>query len=118
MYFVGASKLPPPRERGNASGGSPLELARPESRPGTFVPPELEELVGAVNRELTDSPYGEVRSVRCGVSEGVLTLSGEVPTFYLKQLAQSTARRAAGDSLIRNRIEVLERLKRRGLESY
>lgn len=38
---------------------------------------------------LSGSAYAPVRCVRCSVKAGVLTLSGRVPSFYLKQVAQS-----------------------------
>jgi hypothetical protein len=37
------------------------------------------------------SPYLPLRHVTCGFHNGVLTLWGRVPTFYLKQLAQKLA---------------------------
>lgn len=38
---------------------------------------------------LSNSPYLSLRSVKCNYEGGNVTLRGEVPTFYLKQLAQS-----------------------------
>ena len=38
---------------------------------------------------LGKSPYLPLRTLQCNYEEGTLTLRGEVPTFYLKQLAQS-----------------------------
>jgi hypothetical protein len=35
------------------------------------------------------SPYLPLRNIRCFVHDGVLTLRGHVPTYYLKQLAQT-----------------------------
>ena len=38
---------------------------------------------------LGKSPYLPLRTLRCNYEAGQLTLRGEVPTYYLKQLAQS-----------------------------
>ncbi|HET6326249.1 MAG TPA: BON domain-containing protein [Planctomycetaceae bacterium] len=44
-----------------------------------------------VRADLRQSSYGEVRRVTCTLKEGVLTLSGQVPSYYLKQIAQRIA---------------------------
>jgi hypothetical protein len=41
-----------------------------------------------IRREFQNSAYGALRSVSCQVSDGVITLSGSVPSYYLKQVAQ------------------------------
>jgi hypothetical protein len=38
---------------------------------------------------LQESPYRELWEVACDFQEGVLTLQGRVPSFFLKQIAQS-----------------------------
>ena len=38
---------------------------------------------------LQHSPYLELRNVSCDFHEGVITIRGCVPSYYLKQLAQS-----------------------------
>lgn len=44
-----------------------------------------------VRTELLKSPYGAIRSVSCEMTDGVLTLTGCVPSYYLKQVAQRLA---------------------------
>ncbi len=44
--------------------------------------------------------------VSCEVIASRATLDGEVPTFYLKQVAQETASRIAGVQTVENRIKV------------
>lgn len=52
------------------------------------------------------SPYVGLRRVECDDHEGVLTLRGRVPTFFLKQMAQALAMKAKGVEVLANRIEV------------
>jgi osmotically-inducible protein OsmY len=58
------------------------------------------------NQILCESPYHCIRRVRCSLADGILTLAGQVPSFYLKQLAQISVRRLEGVRQISNRIEV------------
>ncbi len=60
----------------------------------------------AQNR-LADSSYAELRLVTCRFHEGVLTLRGRVPSFYLKQVAQTLVRDIPEATRIDNRIEVI-----------
>ncbi len=39
-------------------------------------------------QRLQASPYAALRTVKCQLHEGVLVLTGVVPTFYTKQIAQ------------------------------
>jgi hypothetical protein len=56
---------------------------------------------------LRDCPYESVRSLDCCVSHDALVLSGQVTSFYLKQIAQTiVARRLNGAARIENRVEV------------
>jgi len=63
--------------RGSQSGQTPRELAMEEQ----------------AQSELSSSKYLGVRRLSCQVRRGVLTLNGRVPSFYLKQVAQSLLRR-------------------------
>ncbi len=55
---------------------------------------------------LRKSGYHELRFVLCEFHEGVLTLRGQVPSFYLKQVAQELIRRLDGAEEVNNRLEV------------
>lgn len=56
---------------------------------------------------LQRSNYACLRRVSCDVCQGVVTLSGRVPSFYLKQLAQTIVLRLASDIwVIDNQLEV------------
>jgi BON domain len=61
-----------------------------------------------VRAELRQSPYGAIRTVACQMNGGVLTLSGSVPSYYLKQVAQRLALnvlRDAGEIVNQLRVE-------------
>ncbi len=55
---------------------------------------------------LQTSGHPQLRKVSCEFHEGVLILRGQVPTFYLKQVAQTLVRRLEGVGEINNRLEV------------
>ena len=57
---------------------------------------------------LRDSPFASVRRVQCRFQEGVLILSGQVPSFYLKQVALESLRNLKHVEQIDNRLSVPE----------
>jgi osmotically-inducible protein OsmY len=61
-----------------------------------------------VRRRLTQSPYHAVRRVSVEERHGVLTLSGRLPNYYLKQMAQAAVANVEGVKKIINRIDVAE----------
>ena len=56
---------------------------------------------------LRHSDYLELRNVSCDFHEGVLTLQGRVPSYHLKQLAQSLLSELAGILKLNNQLEVV-----------
>ena len=64
----------------------------------------LESLVRA---DLRESPYDEVGRVACTLTERVLTLTGRVSSYYLKQIAQRIAlKRLNGIGTVVNELQV------------
>jgi hypothetical protein len=64
----------------------------------------LESLVRA---DLRESPYDEVGRVTCTLTERVLTLTGRVSSYYLKQIAQRIAlKRLNGIGTVLNELQV------------
>ena len=55
---------------------------------------------------LTTSPLPQLRRLVVTVSEGEVVITGQVPSFYFKQLAQETIRPSVGRRRILNRVEV------------
>jgi len=62
-----------------------------------------------VERMLQTGPYFALRSIRCEIREDLLILTGSVPSFYLKQLAQTQVALMIPSMRLTNRIEVPER---------
>jgi hypothetical protein len=58
------------------------------------------------HKELNNTGYRSLNSVRCRFQQGTLTLNGEVPSYYHKQLAQEAIRRIGNVKAIVNKIDV------------
>jgi hypothetical protein len=69
------------------------------SASSVLAPPEPAEV-------LTSSPLPQLRRLIVTVSEGEVVITGRVPSFYLKQLAQEAIRPALGRRRLLNRVEV------------
>jgi hypothetical protein len=57
-------------------------------------------------RILSQSSYDEIRCLECGFCDGVLTISGQLPRYYLQQVVLTALRDIEGVDRIDNRIEV------------
>ena len=55
---------------------------------------------------MTSSPLPQLRRLVVTVSDGEVVITGRVPSYYLKQLAQETVRPALGSRTLHNRVEV------------
>ena len=53
-------------------------------------------LLTAARVELQQCDYREVRQVQCEAIDGVVKLVGSVPTYFHKQVAQSSVQRKLG----------------------
>jgi len=68
---------------------------------------DLEDrLYRAAITALRSSGYRRLTKLQCEISAGVVTLSGAVPSFFLKQLAQEVVLRLAHVREVRNRVQV------------
>ncbi|QDU74594.1 hypothetical protein Pan97_16230 [Bremerella volcania] len=69
---------------------------------------EHEQVIEAqASAELRTSSYHAVRNVSCEVCECVLILRGRVPSFYMKQIAQTVVRHLLdGNLVIDNQLEM------------
>ncbi len=56
---------------------------------------------------LGTNSYRPIRFLDCTFENGVLTLGGRLPSFYLKQVAQIAVAQVEGVERIENRIEVI-----------
>ena len=70
------------------------------------IGPSVEELV---YRQLSqDCPYRfYFKNITCEYVDGVLTLRGQLPTFYFKQVLQSWLRDVEGVEQIDNQVDVV-----------
>lgn len=59
-----------------------------------------------VDRALRESGYAPLREIQCDVSDGVVELTGTVPSFYVKQLAQTAVLRLEQIRGINNQLRV------------
>jgi len=57
--------------------------------------------------KLAASPYAPLRRLTCDSHEGVLSIRGQVSSFYLKQLAQTAVRGVPGVEEVNNQVQVV-----------
>jgi len=62
-----------------------------------------------VNAALQASPYRPIRRVVCTVRRGVLLLTGTVPSYYMKQQAQSIVKSLGVERLVVDNQVAVER---------
>lgn len=87
---------------GDASNRGPVRPAAPSPRIRDA------QLSRAVEQALRATGYLEWENVRIHASEGQLVLAGVVPSHFLKQVAQTAARRVPGVNGVRNELSVTE----------
>ena len=64
------------------------------------------DVLVAVDRALQGSCYSAIRSVCYGLADGRLILEGTVPSYFMKQVAQTIVQQVADDQSIDNQIVV------------
>jgi osmotically-inducible protein OsmY len=65
----------------------------------------VEELA---RRRLQETSHRALRGISCRYHDGVLTLHGRLPSYYLKQVAQTSVSGVEGVRAISNCVEVIE----------
>ncbi|HTM52605.1 MAG TPA: BON domain-containing protein [Pirellulales bacterium] len=65
------------------------------------------QLHDAAESALAGSNYGPLRKLQCRVRSGVIEITGSVPSFYLKQLAQAAVLQLYPAGEVRNLVEVV-----------
>ncbi len=63
-------------------------------------------LVSAVRCQLASSSHRDIRALQCDDVGGAVQISGQVKSYYLKQLAQESVRDVEGVSRVVNLVEV------------
>ena len=64
------------------------------------------DILAQAKTRLQRSLYRPCRYVSCNCHDGVLSLFGHLPSYYLKQVAQATVSDIDGLELVNNRIRV------------
>ncbi len=77
-----------------------------ESRITSATEPPASHVAEALSR-LAGSGYVALRQLRCESRDGVLFLYGRVPSYHLKQLAQTLVREIEGVAAIVNSVQVV-----------
>lgn len=87
------------------------QLVLPRAQPDRGIAPEAQRLedlrlAERVERALCATGYGFLRAARVSVVARKVVLEGQVPSYYLKQVAQATALAVPGVHLVRNDLDV------------
>jgi osmotically-inducible protein OsmY len=82
-----------------------------QARPRPIRPAEITE---RAESELRRNAYFALKNIACEYQNGVLILTGCLPTYYLKQVAQEAIARIDGVERVDNRIEVVSPSRRTG----
>lgn len=75
-------------------------------------PPHCQEINLEIEERFRRSGYFALRDVSCDARNGVFTLRGRLPSYYLKQVAQAVAAEVEGVLRVVNRIEVIAPARR------
>jgi osmotically-inducible protein OsmY len=78
----------------------------PEHRGLEFWQDTDDEIAGRAYLALATSGYRSLRNLQVFCNNGRVTLEGQLPTYYLKQLAQSLVQRVDGVREVDNTVSV------------
>lgn len=81
------------------------EPAQPKAGRGKPAPARVVDLVQ--RRLRSDPAYLALKNISCEYHDGMLTLCGSLPSYYLKQMAQVVVGEVEGVRQVDNRIEVV-----------
>ncbi len=85
-----------------------LEQAAPPAGHSFAPPPDCDAILAArADQRIRSNPYLALRNITCEVLEGTLVLRGQLPTYYLKQVASAAVAGLDGIERIVNLIEVV-----------
>ena len=94
-----------PSSSGLAS--SSVLASSPAPAPPVLATPVVSPIVQAVERRLRESSYYYLRTISAAYEAGVVTLTGRVPTFYLKQTVQALVEKIDGVERVVNLVDVV-----------
>jgi len=67
---------------------------------------EGQSMLETIEQQLAATGYTALRRIKCQVDDGVVELRGSVPSYYLKQVAQTAVLRLSDIRQVHNRLEV------------
>lgn len=73
-----------------------------------FLSRESDATLRSAERILAECPYACLRRLSCTWHDGSVAVTGNVPSYFLKQMAHTLVRRVAGGCLIEDHIQVIE----------
>jgi len=85
---------------------SRLPGERAESRESSATTPSRERVEALARARLRQTSYRALHRISCEFRDGVLVLSGRVPSLYIKQLAQDLLISIGGVRAVRNELVV------------
>ena len=89
------------------SDSSTVETTKmPDSPASKNQSPPLDSLVQQLQKHFEQLGYPQLQAIECSVEDKTLRLTGNLDSFYLKQVAQSVAVKLAGSHFVQNLIEV------------
>ena len=78
----------------------------PESQSSPDQPNPLGSLQQRLRESFEQLGYPQLQAIECLVEGDTVRLTGQLDSFYLKQVAQSVAMKIAGPHFVQNLIEV------------
>lgn len=66
----------------------------------------LDPLAEKAMQVLAESGYSDLRKLRCDCHDGVMSIRGHLPSYFLKQMAQTLVSRIQGVRRVSNQILV------------
>ena len=79
------------------------------SSPTTAVERRLDDVCRGVAQAIASLGYHPLSEVTCEAAADRIVLSGRLPSYHLKQLAQTAALQVAGPGCVDNRVKVTSR---------
>ena len=78
----------------------------PDSQASKNQPMSPDSLEQQLRESFEQLGYPQLQAIKCQVEGDIVKLSGQLESFYLKQVVQSVAVKIAGSHSIQNLIEV------------
>lgn len=78
----------------------------PESHSSKDQPHPTDSLQQQLRESFEQIGYPQLQAIECSVEDDTVRLTGQLDSFYLKQVAQSVAMKVAGQHFVQNLIEV------------